>query len=219
MIPVSPAPEPAGFDLQVRKPGMRAIAEMVGKSPRSPRKNGRPFKKIAAREDDIPAERFPNYWTRALDDLMTAYHQICAYACFRIHPVTGARSADHFAPKSRSWRSSYEWSNYRLCCGQMNARKNDFGDVLDPFTIKSGWFHIELLGFQVLPDPNLPRTARKRIQATIDRLGLNDFCHEREEDAERYWNSGYSLDVLKEESPFVAFELNRQGRLRPGDSW
>jgi hypothetical protein len=133
MIPVMRAPEPASLDLKVRQPGMCAIAGMVGRSSRHPRTNGKRFKKIADRGSDIPTEQFPNYWTRVLDHLMTAYHQVCAYSCFRIHPVSGSRSADHFAPKSRSWRSIYEWSNYRLCCGRINVRRNDFGDVLDPF--------------------------------------------------------------------------------------
>lgn len=219
MIPVVPAPEPPGFKDAVYEPGMRAIAEMVGKTPPFKRKGGRKFKKIATRERDIPAEKLPDYWVGALDDLMAAYHQICAYSCFRIHPVTGARSADHFAPKSRRWQDVYRWANYRLCCSRLNARKNDFGDVLDPFAIHSGWFQIELLGFQVIPDPTLPQTTRDAIQATIDRLGLNDFKADREKDAERYWARDISLRILKEESPFVAEELRRQGRLNPGDVW
>ena len=187
MIPVVEAPEPLNFDRDVRQPGLRAIAEMVGKVPRYPRTSGKPFLKIALRERDVPAEKFKPYWTKSLDDLMTAYRQICAYACFRIHPVTGARSADHFAPKSRSWRRVYQWSNYRLCCSRMNARKNDFGGVLDPFRVKHGWFQIELLGFQVIPDKALPAARKKAIQKTIDRLRLNDFRSDREKDAERYW--------------------------------
>jgi hypothetical protein len=91
--------------------------------------------------------------------------------------------------------------------------------VLDPFTIQPGWFQLELLGFQVIPDPSLPRATRDAIQDTIDRLGLDDFKSDREKDAERYWNRDISLRVLKEESPFVAEELRRQGRLNPGDVW
>jgi hypothetical protein len=221
VIPVTKAPKPKGFEEKVRRPGLRAIAEMVGKVPPYKRTAGKPFKKIASHERDIPAKRFPVYWTKALDDLMAAYHEICAYSCFRICGVTGARSADHFAPKSRSWRHVYRWSNYRLCCSRMNARKNDFGDVLDPFEIKPDWFQLELLGFQVLPNPKLSKATRGAIQDTIDRLGLNDFGFRaaREEDAERYWSRGYSLQILKEESPFVAYELHRQGRLNPGDVW
>ena len=219
MIPVTKASKPKDFDNKVRKPGLRAIAEMVGKKPPYPRTRGTPFKKIATRERDIPSEKFPEYWTKVLDDLMAAYHKICSYSCFRIHPVTGARSADHFAAKSLDWRKVYQWSNYRLCCSRLNSRKKDFVNVLDPFKIQNNWFHLELLGFQVIPNANLPKATRIEIQNTIDRLGLNDFKSDREKDAERYWRGGIALWVLREESPFVASELHRQGRLNKGDVW
>lgn len=215
MIHVRRAREPQGVDAQVRQPGVRAIAELIGK--RTSRKAGQPFEKIARREQDIPPARFPTYWTRAHDDLMRLYHGICAYSCFRIHAVTGASSADHFAPKSRRWDTVYEWSNYRLACSRLNARKKEYDDVLDPFLVRTGWFQLELLGFQVVPAPGIRRG--NDVQATIDRLRLNDFCRDREKDATRYWNHDYSLRTLKEESPFVAEELRRQGRLNPGDHW
>ena len=196
MIHVDPAPEPESFDAQVRKPGLASL--------KNGRRKGPPFQP---------------YWTRALDDLMQAYSETCAYSCFRIHPVTGARSTDHFAPKSRDWRHVYEWKNYRLCCAPLNARKSNFGDVLDPFVIETGWFHLELVGFQVVPSPELRVPLRREIQATIERLGLDDFRREREKDAEWYWARDVSLRVLRAESPFVAEELRRQGRLNPGDAW
>lgn len=113
MIHVEPAEEPVGFNEAVRVPGHRAIAEMIGKTPDPPRTSGRPFKQRTRRVErpdgnlvqvlvtdqaDLPASEFPEYWTAALEDLMVAYHHVCAYSCFRIHPVTGARSVDHFAP-------------------------------------------------------------------------------------------------------------------------
>lgn len=133
---------------------------------------------------------------------------------------------DHFAPCSRTWHRVYEWNNYRLACSRLNARKRDFTDLLDPFEVQTGWFQLELVGFQLLAAPELNAELRTRIEATRDRLGLNDSDHRsrREEDAERYWASqrpqkGISLEVLREESPLVAFELARQNRLNPGDVW
>lgn len=219
MIHVTKAPKPKGFDEKVRKPGLRAIAEMVGKPPPYKRTSGKAFSKIAVRERDIPADQFPPYWTEVLDDLMAAYHEICAYSCFRIHPVTGVPSVDHFAAKSRDWRKVYLWSNYRLCSSKLNARKGDARTVLDPFEVQPGWFQLELSFFQVVPNKNLPPKVKRRIQETIDRLGLNDFWSERQKDAARYRSRNISLQTLKEESPFVAEELRRQGRLNPGDVW
>lgn len=216
MIRVTPAPEPATFDEAVRQPGLRAIAERVGERP--PRKKGRRFSKVADSRDKIPSDCFPTYWTLALDDLMMAYGRICAYSCFRIHPVTGSRSVDHMAPKSRAWDQVYEWSNYRLASTLLNARKQDFSDVLDPFLIGDDWFELELVGFQVNPAGQLGAEIRAQVLATIDRLGLNDFefRSSRERDAQCYWD-GIPFHILLEESPFMARELKRQGRVRPED--
>jgi hypothetical protein len=216
MIRVTPAPEPPTFHDRVRVPGLRAIAEMVGERPT--RRGGRRFQKVADRREGIPADRFPPYWTEALDDLMVAYNRICAYSCFRIHPVTGSRSVDHMAAKSHSHDRIYEWTNYRLACTQLNTRKRDFGDVLDPFEVVDGWFQLELLGFQVIPNPELTDPIRTPVQNSIDRLRLNDFRHLRECDAENYWAGEVSLRILTDESPFVARELRRQGRLNEGDA-
>lgn len=200
-------------------PGRRAIAELSGKRPATVRTTGRAFKKIASREQDVPPDRFPPYWTAMFDDLMRAFKEVCAYSCFRIHPVTGGGSVDHFAAKSRDWRQIYEWSNYRLVCARLNARKRDFGDVLDPFLVGRGWFQLELLGFQVIPNRRLPKPQRDAVLGTIGRLGLNEFRQEREKDAQRYWDGDVSLRILREESPFVAQELRRLGRLNKGDRW
>ena len=154
-------------------------------------------------------------WTEALDDLMTAYDKVCAYSCFRIHPVTGSRSVDHLVPKSQTWDQVYEWGNYRLCSSLLNSRKHNFGDVLDPFEVVDGWFVLELVGFQVLPNPTLDEGTKRQVWDTIERLGLNgaDFRNSREYDVNNYEN-GVPLVVLIEESPFVAKELARQGRRR-----
>lgn len=220
MIPVTPAPIPPSFDTAVRDRGLRALAELVGEPPPKPRIKGRPFTKIADRREDIPPDKLPKYWTQALDDLMDAYKRVCAYSCFRIHSVTGAGSVDHMVPKSRAWDRVYEWSNYRLACGRLNARKRDFTDVLDPFEVQEGWFEIEPVGFQVLPGKGLPPHTFQQVNSTITRLGLNDprFLDEREHDWTSYVNGHVSFKTLLEESPFVARELLRQGRLRPGDA-
>jgi hypothetical protein len=215
-------------------PGLRAVAEMLGKQPNPRRKDGKPFKQRTksieqadgsildvpiTREQDLPSSELPPYWTTCLDSLMAGYDEVCAYSCFRIHKITGARSVDHFAPRSRAWNKVYEWTNYRLACSRLNSRKRDFTDILDPFEVQTGWFQLELVGFQVLPAPELDVGLKRRIETTADRLGLNDsdFCSARAQDAEHYWSEDVSLKVLREESPLVALELARQDRLRPGD--
>lgn len=211
MIPVELAPEPNHFDLTVRQPGLRAIAELVGERPERP--HGRRFKKIADHREEIPPSAFPSYWREVTVDLLQAYHSICAYSCFRIHRVTGAQTVDHFAPKSQAWDQVYEWQNYRLACSRLNARKNNYEDVLDPCEILRGWFQLELVGFQVLAATNLSPELTQQVQETIARLGLNDFCRDREEYAMDYWMGEVSFAVLQREAPFVAEEIRRQNRL------
>lgn len=211
MIRIVPAEEPDTFAASVRTPGLCAIAEMVGETP--VRSSGKRHTKIAEKRENIPFDKFPSYWTRALDDLMKAYSRICAYSCFKIHTVTGGRSVDHMVPKSKAWDKVYEWSNYRLACTRLNARKSNYEDVLDPFDIQDGWFHLELVGFQVVPNPDLEDPIRLSVEQTIERLGLNEFCRERAERAEDYWARDVTLKILTAESPFVARELRRQGRL------
>ena len=95
MIPVKPAPEPPDFDRTVRQPGLRAIAELVGKAPQ--RRAGKPFDQVADSRDMIPAWSFPPYWREALDGLQAAYNRVCAYLCVRISTDP---SVDHYVAKS-----------------------------------------------------------------------------------------------------------------------
>ncbi len=115
--------------------------------------------------------------------------------------------------KSTAWDQVYEWSNYRLACLLMNARKG-VADVLDPFAIGDGWFVLELVEFQVVPGRGLPADVCIRVDATIDTLGLSDStcCEARAEYAQAYWDGDVSLSRLREHAPFVARELERQGR-------
>lgn len=52
MIRVEQAPEPSSFDMKVRQPGLRAIAEMVGE-PNLPKRPGPKRKVIAASREEI----------------------------------------------------------------------------------------------------------------------------------------------------------------------
>ena len=214
MIRVELAQEPVEFDTKVRQPGLRAIAEMVGE-PNLPKRRGRKREVIADSRDAIPADKFPAYWTEALPELLEAYGRVCAYMSFYIERVTGAASVDHMLPKSVSWNEVYEWRNYRLACSLMNSRKNDYRDVLDPFEIEDSWFRIELIGYQVIPDPQLPTDIEAQVQATIDRLKLNDYeCLKlREAYATAYRQGDISQHFLRQRAPFLAREIERAGNL------
>ncbi|WP_441286687.1 hypothetical protein ACSRUE_30715 [Sorangium sp. KYC3313] len=190
MIHVHLQPEPARFDALVRQPGLRALAANL--------------------------EPLPPTWRECLDDLRDSYRSICAYRCVLVPRGTGARSVDHVAPKSKRRELAYEWSNYRFVCSLMNARKRDFEDVLDPMEIPDGWFVLEMSFLQVLPAEGLHGETRARVQATIERLKLNDkeCLAARELYYTAYLDGGLTLQLLHEWSPFVAREVVRQGLAR-----
>ena len=211
MIRVEPEGEPERFDETVRQPGLRAIAELVGEEG-LPARRGRPRKVVAQTRDAIPADKFPAVWTQALPDLMAAYGRLCAYICIYIERVTGGGSVDHMLPKSYAWQDIYEWQNYRLACTLMNARKNNYQDVLDPFEVEDGWFRLELVSYQVIPGEGLDPMIEARVLATIERLKLNDhYCLKvREEYATALFDGDITLDYLRRRAPFLAREIDGQ---------
>ena len=217
MIPVTPAPEPAGFDAKVRQPGLDAIAELTGGTPRHTRR-GRKRIKVADRPEDIPGKDFPPLWRKVLADMLSAYDCRCAYLALHIEPATGNPTVDHVIPKSKAWNLVYEWSNYRLAAGLINSKKNDVEDVLDPFEIGSDWFALEFVTFQVKPGPGAVDDIADRVDDTITKLGLNrdECCKARQAYFDDYLDEEDPIpfSYLVRRAPFVASEMGRQGFLR-----
>lgn len=216
MIPLAREAEPGAFDSRVRKRGLSAIDEMVGRPPRTLHAGPR-RRQIASHEKDIPPEKFPSYWRDALPDLLRCYKRRCAFLALYLESATGSPSVDHMLPKSRRWDLVYEWSNYRLCAASINARKKDMTGLIDPFECQPGWFVLELVGFQVTRGPAAPIEHFAAIDATLALVNATDCCDIREEYVREYSDGHIDLDYLSRRAPFVAQELRRQGRLRPGD--
>jgi hypothetical protein len=233
MMRVDKAAEPADFDAKVRCPGLRACAHLAGKAPdeaRCPRPKGERKRKqldvehegpdgvtttvLVVDESQIPSDDLPTFWREALDDLASAYNEICAYTCFRIHPVTGARTVDHWVPKSRDWRKAYDWDNFRFCAAIFNSKKGTNPDLVDPFDVQDGWFQLDPMSGKLTPNPKLEDPAlRARIQDTIDELGLNDIKEERRKRVEQYTSGLITRFTLEFEAPHIARELARLGLL------
>jgi hypothetical protein len=191
MIHVEPQPEPPDFDACVRQKGREDLA--------------------------TPDGELRPHWRQCALQLWKAYRGVCAYSCLYIPRGTGGVSVDHMLPKSKQRNLAYEWSNYRLACVRMNARKNDLEDVLDPFEVRDGWFALELSTLNVVPGAGLTEELRQRVQETIDRLKLND--HEFVEARDAYYASfmekELSFRLLQKHCPFLANELVRQGLVQP----
>jgi hypothetical protein len=220
MIPVQRADPPDTFDAEVRDLGLCALAEFIGQ-PQTIKRSGPKRQQLVVngvpitRVEEIPPDKLPALWTEALNDMLERYGRVCAYVCIYIERVTGSGSIDHWIPKSVDPRLAYEWSNYRLACSMMNARKGVHTDLVDPFEVEDGWFELELLTFDVLPCPTLPLALLSRVDRTIKEFNLN--CLECRTLREHYvtdYLDGIPLWHLERRAPFIARELRRQGRLR-----
>lgn len=191
MIPVKPQPEPAGFERKVRSKGVVFLQAVT----------------------QLKAWDNREYWRECLKDLCGAYNQVCAYSAQWIPPIEGSSTVDHFIPKSVKPELAYEWSNFRLACSKMNARKRDFQDVLDPFQMKPGWFTLNFPSLLVKPNPDLEESIKSQVRSTIKRLKLNDddVCVKHRQDwLMRYCEEEFKFEFLKKTAPFIAYELERQ---------
>ncbi len=220
MIPVILAAEPADFDANVRQPGLAAIDELVGREPRAKRPGPR-RKKVAETEAEISAIAFPPFWRDALDDMMDAYEQRCAYLAMFIED-TGNPTVDHVLPKSLAWDKVYEWTNYRLCTGVVNSKKGDLVGLVDPVEAEVGWFALDLATYRVVRGETAPSALREKVEATLPLLNLRDCCAQRRRYVADYrlgpGSKGIDLSYLERRAPFIAAELRRQGQLVRGDT-
>lgn len=229
MIPVTAQQPPDGFDFdeQVANPGRNALLELVG-DPTAPPRMGRPRKLMYQSIEEIPGSALPDHWRKALPSLRKVYCNTCAYLGIRIHPATGAAEVDHFFPKSKYQELAYTWENFRLSCKRANTYKDNYEDVLDPFSIASDLFSLNLFSGEVELGPGASDPIiRDQVEATIKRLKLNedpDFVAARKDYIDRHFGIGNPADLmvqppmdfasLKFEAPFVAAEIERQGKKR-----
>ena len=190
MIPVPPQQEYAEFDIQVRQPGARFLAD-------NPNPTSKDFKS-------------KNFWSRASKPLHHAYSGICAYTAMYI--MDG--SVDHYLPKVGNPLEAYEWRNFRLANPKVNNSKGDSIGVIDPFVVGDDWFRIDLPSCLIVPHPTLAKAVRISVNSTINILGLNredTFVDERSDILQTYGRDEVSLDFLERRYPFLAREVVRHG--------
>jgi hypothetical protein len=192
MIPISPAAEPANFELRVRQPGNA-------------------FLQSIPQDTKIDFTR-RDYWRRILSDLHSVYEGICAYSCHWIPFDTGNDTVEHFVPKAIDRWQAYEWSNYRLVCGRLNGRKGDHQDVVDPFQVVTGMFLLDFPSLCVIVGDNVTAAQMLAANSTIKRLRLNDnrCISMRQEFVQTYLDKHISYTHLQRKAPFLASELRRQ---------
>jgi len=191
VIPVSLTQEPANFELVVRQPGLSFL-----------KNSGNVL---------LPGSKLKPFWRKSLPDLYNSYNRICAYLGIYLENV-GEVTVDHFIPKAICNSKAYEWDNYRLSSGAVNSKKGVKQGILDPFKIKDGWFHLELLTGKIFPSSLLSNKLRTDVSNTIEKLGLDSskFRSIRVRHFQCCINGYISVDYLKTTSPFVYFEAARQ---------
>ena len=200
MIPITPVLEPSDFDMRVRRPGATFLATTPNPTTRQWDRNA--------------------YWRRVLQDLHSMYGGMCAYCGSWTSLLTGtsvsrplSSSVDHFIPKSITPDQAYEWDNFRLSRTRLNERKGNHQDVIDPFLLPPGWFHLSFLTFRLMASAMLSVHDKRRVWATINRLQLNDdddYVNERINIIKQYCLRNVSFAQVASRYPFVALEMKRQ---------
>lgn len=213
MIRVARAQEPETFDADVRQPGLLAIRELEG-DPTVPRRPGPKRKKL------------PALWTKALPEMGVLYRRTCAYLALYIHHATGRDTVDHFIARDIDRSLAYEWTNLRYASLDVNRLKG-VHRLLDPFEIEDGSLGLNLVTFKVEARVPIPATESEVWTTTLRILNEPTFCEGRRWYHERYFGrklNDFDPDepmpyaTLVAEAPFVARELQRQGRLLKGTS-
>lgn len=198
MMPVVLQPEPGDFDAEVRQPGLAWLASQG-----------------IALDGPFPKKKpAPAYWSHSNKALWEAYSGVCAYLAIYFEWVTGASSTDHFVAKSTNAGQAYEWSSYRLSCLGPNRNKGRFDDVLDPVGLAPNTFELNLVSGEIAPGRDLDSTVMALARKTIKRLKLDSPEHNRMR--QRHYNQYLrhkDAQTLKELSPFVWYEAQRQGVL------
>lgn len=193
MIHVILQEEPLDFDAKVRHKGRVWFSQH----------------NIDSKQQLPPGTKLPPYWRNFLSTMRQKY-RFCAFTNILIGPKGG--TVDHYLPKSKYPDYAYEWNNYRLALSSINACKKDKEGILDPCTIRNGWFWLNVVTGLLCPSNKVSMRVKQKVADTIDRLRLNDsdYVRYRKRYIEDFINHDISISVLKRDAPYIYFELNRQ---------
>ena len=193
MIPVRRVRKPAGFDSNVGKPGQ-----------------------IWLRANPT-AKRPKDLWSPYRGHLSRGFDDRCGYAAM-LDPTGG--TVDHYLSFKNHPHLAYEWSNYRFVSWVVNAAKQTADDtVLDPYSVRAGWFEILLPSLQMRVTDRVPRALRAKAEYTMRRLKLRDgerIIRWRQHWYERYRRGSLTLDGLRDVAPLIADAVERQARAASG---
>lgn len=192
MIPVRRGRKPAGFDTNVGKPGKQWL------------------------QVHPKARRPEALWSPYLGHLASGFGDRCGYAAM-LDPTGG--TVDHYLSFKNHPHLAYEWSNYRFVSWALNATKRTADDtVLDPYSVRAGWFEILLPSLQMRTTARVPPAFRAKAEYTLKRLKLRDgerIVRWRQKWYERYQRGLLTLDGLRDVAPLIADAVERQAASTP----
>jgi len=191
MIPVDPAPEPSGFDENVRSKGRDWIA----------------------RQGQRVITEFPSYWRWCEPQLHEAFRGRCGWAAMTI--TSG--QIDHFVVsqaecKREQPERAYDWDNYRYIMPELNSKKGRRPAVLDPFEVQAGWFELALPHLHLRSTAAIPASLRELADATLPGLELergDKLMRLRRKYMLQYRMGKTRIELLDDDFPLLADALRR----------
>jgi len=108
--------------------------------------------------------------------LSTQFH--CSFCDIDNVTVGAAATIEHFKPKHKYFRFSYQYSNLYNCCGECQKK----GKLYDPILLKPDvqnfsfqeYFEIDILTGEINPNSAKPLANQQRADKTIELYKLNN---------------------------------------------
>ena len=180
------------FEQKVARPGAKLLAKLP-----------RPISKEDRR-------KLTNYWSQngMTEEISETYGHTCAYTATYLE--TG-RTIDHYHARDLHPELAYEWSNLRVCASEFNGAKKNNTQIPDPFKVKKGWFQLNLKTLDVEPGPTLPVEEKENAKTLCRLLQAPVFRRSRRRWTTQYAEREVTFKFLRQQVPFLAQELDRQG--------
>ena len=122
-----------------------------------------------------------SHWGKFRDELSDRFFGKCGYCERRCDGPANSPTVDHFRPKSKFPKLTYEWTNWIFSCKRCNEEKGNLwpdSGFVDPCAEPlderpESYFSLDLETGEIVVKPDLPAAAKHKAQNTIDCINLN----------------------------------------------